>query len=502
MSRLLLLILSCVVMVSIWAVRRKMAPKSWIYGDPSGKVSDDVGTTGYKPATTVETEGYKPATTVETEGYKPATPIETEAEVVFYQDMNVNTTLYNTSRIPALVHHHDMFFAFAEGRKETFEDIGAMDIILRRGKTKDWKVAWGPVQIVASQTGYRCMDPVPIVDTEMDMILLLYNTHRSNVEIWDELADETVTAGLKVIKSFDLGLTWTEPQDLNYAIELIRPRAYLYGPAPGHAIQMKSGRLIVPGRFWSKVTDSDQIEFKNGTFPQSNVIYSDDHGDTWHPGGSLGYREDTNGIAIFSGEATAVELDNELCINARTLHPDQPRLLAFSKDEGASFGTPKLAWSLIEPGYKRRDDPVFAGNYTNTLQEPFLLEDNATRASGVGGCQASMIGFKAPEPLSPSNTWVVFSNPSSSFRRNMAVKISKDGCRTWSKPWVIHANVSAYSDLAYFETWDSDAGVNSPNIAILYEGGEEWRYESIRFKMFSLERMLQGIAEPSPFSSG
>ncbi len=79
----------------------------------------------------------------------------------------------------------------------------------------------------------------------------------------------------------------------------------------------------------------------------------------------------------------------------------------------------------------------------------------------------------------------------------MAVKLSKDGCRTWSKPWIIHANASAYSDMAYFETWDSNAGVYSPNIAILYEAGGEFSYESIRFKMFSVERMLQGIRDSS-----
>ena len=112
-----------------------------------------------------------------------------------------------------------------------------------------------------------------------------------------------------------------------------------------------------------------------------------------------------------------------------------------------------------------------------------------------------MVGFPSPHPLSPSNRWVVFSNPASeTTRKNMAVKLSKDGCRTWSKPWIIHANASAYSDLAYFETWDSNAGVYSPNIAILYEAGidgGDFAYEAIHFKMFSVERMLQGIQESS-----
>ncbi|XP_072016580.1 sialidase-3-like isoform X1 [Amphiura filiformis] len=476
-SRVLPAILSCGVLALIWLASHMRTPVSRVYDDPSGKVSDDV----------------------RARGFKPATPVETEAEVLFSQDMNG----YNTTRIPALVYHHDMFFAFAEGRRLTFEDIGEMDIIMRRGRRKDWKVAWGPVEVIARQSGYRMMNPVPIVDTVVDMILLVYNAHPSDVSEFSELVDEKFTTKLMSIKSYDLGVTWTKPQDMNHeTIQLIKPRPSLYAPGPGHGIQMKSGRLIVPGNFFSAVTDSKQIEFTNGTFNQANVIYSDDHGNTWHPGGSLGYREHTDGRAIFSNEATAVELDNKLCLNARTLHPDQPRVLSFSNDKGASFGTPKLEWSLEEPGYYI-NYTGFWNNFTNTLQGPFLFEDNITTPKSVGGCQASMIGFTAPQPLSPSNTWVVFSNPASfKTRRNMAVKISKDGCRTWSKPWVIHANASAYSDLTYFETWDSDAGVYSPNIAILYEAGKEFYYESIQFKMFSLERMLQGIAESSPFSSG
>ena len=81
----------------------------------------------------------------------------------------------------------------------------------------------------------------------------------------------------------------------------------------------------------------------------------------------------------------------------------------------------------------------------------------------------------------------------------MAVKISKDGCRTWSKPWTIHANATGYSDLAYFETWDSD--VLSPNFAILFEAGKEFSYETIQFKMFSLERLLQGVGQSSTKSN-
>ncbi len=41
--------------------------------------------------------------------------------------------------------------------------------------------------------------------------------------------------------------------------------------------------------------------FINGVYSQSNVLYSDDHGRTWNPGGSLPYRE--HGRPIFTGES-------------------------------------------------------------------------------------------------------------------------------------------------------------------------------------------------------
>ena len=65
------------------------------------------------------------------------------------------TPCLSSCRIPALVHHQDMFFAFCEARRDTWEDIGEMDIILRRGIRRDWQVTWGPVEVLARRRGYR-----------------------------------------------------------------------------------------------------------------------------------------------------------------------------------------------------------------------------------------------------------------------------------------------------------------------------------------------------------
>nr|XP_054775434.1 uncharacterized protein LOC129283814 [Lytechinus pictus] len=79
------------------------------------------------------------------------TPQETEPEVIFKSGMGI----YNTSRIPAIVHHKGTFLAFCEARKDTSHDIGNIHIVLRRGQRSGWKVKWGELQVVASRHGYR-----------------------------------------------------------------------------------------------------------------------------------------------------------------------------------------------------------------------------------------------------------------------------------------------------------------------------------------------------------
>lgn len=111
--------------------------------------------------------------------------------------------------------------------------------------------------------------------------------------------------------------------------------------------------------------------------------------------------------------------------------------------------------------------------------------------------QASLVGFPAPSHH-PSQTsrWVIFSNPASSmFREQMSIRLSRDGCSTWSVPWTIHSNNSAYSDLTYFET---EAKGNKPvkrtqNFGMVYEAGYQSAYDAIYFKMFNLEAILSGI---------
>ncbi len=88
----------------------------------------------------------------------------------------------------------------------------------------------------------------------------------------------------------------------------------------------------------------------------------------------------------------AVELDNgRLSLNTRTLHPDQPRAVAFSNDDGESFTEPKLEWSLEEPGYHTKliNETFELVGITNL--GPFAHESDTMRPAHAAGCQVSRV---------------------------------------------------------------------------------------------------------------
>ncbi|XP_038044128.1 sialidase-3-like isoform X1 [Patiria miniata] len=399
---------------------------------------------------------------------------ETDIEIVYKQGF----LGYNTSRIPALVYHQGYFLAFCEARKETFRDIGSMDLVVRRGRRLDWKVQWGEVIVVVTKPGYRVMNPCPIVDKDLEAIVLVFIAIPAHLSQWTMVEDGFIQQQVMVTRSFDNGLTWTYPRDITAStLGKMRIPPGIYAPGPGHGIQTSSGKLVIPGNYFVKDKFGSMLKFEENIYDNANyanVIYSSDGGVSWHLGGSIPYGTDASGWTIHSNEAMVVEMqEGVLMLNTRTLHPDLPRVQSWSRNEGHSFSSGKLVPELIEPGYK--------------------LVNNETQSSKAAGCQASLIGFPAPHHISKHKTWLAFSNPASMFREHMSVRLSRDGGRTYTNPWTIYDLPAAYSDLTYFETLDRETGLKLQNFAILFEGGTDTPYEKIMFKMFNLDALLSRV---------
>eukprot|EP00057_Strongylocentrotus_purpuratus_P027832 XP_011682306.1 PREDICTED: sialidase-3 [Strongylocentrotus purpuratus] len=142
---------------------------------------------------------------------------------------------YNTFRIPALVHHRGVFLAFCEARRTSFRDWGAsMDLVLRRGRLCDIKegdkeIEWGDIQVVASLPGKRAMNPVPIVDADMDAIILVFITFPIELSEADLIRGDKYQQNLYVTKSVDEGRTWSEPLDItNLTLGRMDPEPLIY----------------------------------------------------------------------------------------------------------------------------------------------------------------------------------------------------------------------------------------------------------------------------------
>ena len=168
------------------------------------------------------------------------------------------------------------------------------------------------------------------------------------------------------------------------------------------------------------------------------MIYSDDHGASWHIGGEG--EPSTDECAVVETASGAVY------INSRYELDKNLRATAWSADNGDSFDG--FAWD-------------------ETLIEPV--------------CQASIARFTTSTQHDRNR--VLFSNPASINRENMTVRVSYDECRSWSAGRALHEGPAAYSDLAVCADM---------TICCLYERGDETCYEKLTLARFDIDWLTDG----------
>ena len=335
---------------------------------------------------------------------------------------------YHTYRIPALVvSNKGTILAFCEARKDTGSDTGDIDIALKRsfdnGKT------WEPMRIIVDDGPNVAGNPAPVVDRDTGVIWLPFCKNLGDGPEPMIIAGEAPRT-VWVTHSADDGVTWAEPKEITGDVK--DPSWTWYATGPCHGIQLQSGRLVIP---CDHVAGNSREYAKSG---YSHVIYSDDHGESWQIGGVT--QPGTNESVIVQ------TVDGALYFNCRNYVGEKRRVYAWSHDEGNSF--PKSGW----------DDK---------LVEPI--------------CQASLIRFTDAD--SHGKNRVLFSNPASTKRERMTVRISYDECQTWSAGKLLYGGTSAYSDLCI-----------APDMSIccFYERAEADSRRTITFSRFDLEWLTDG----------
>lgn len=337
---------------------------------------------------------------------------------------------YHTYRIPSLtVTPKGTLLAFCEGRKNSGSDTGDIDLLLKR--SVDGGRTFGEQVVVWDDGANTCGNPCTVIDRSTGTIwLLLTHNVGSDNESLITKRQGSGTRTVWVTKSTDDGVTWDAPKEITAATK--KPEWTWYATGPGAGIQLRDGRMIIP------------CDHRNDDGDFSHVIYSDDHGATWNLGGVAGPG---------SNECEVVELeDSTLLLNMRNYRPQKSaRTVSKSTDRG-------MTWS--EP-----------------MKDPVLVEPT---------CQGSIRRYSW---AADGKSRILFSNPASTKRENLTVRLSYDDCATWAVSKVLEPEAAAYSSLAVGRDGE---------IFCLFEKGGKNGIERIELARFTLGWLTDGQDEGGP----
>lgn len=244
------------------------------------------------------------------------------------------------------------------------------------------------------------------------------------------------------LRSDDDGVTWSTPVEITVAFDGFRKDLdwQAIATGPGHAIEMKNGRLCVP--FWMAT-----YEKKAPLRKAVGTIFSDDGGKTWQRGD----------IAVpDAGEPNIASLsDGGVIISARNSDERSRRLITRSPDGATRWTKPAFADELLEPG-----------------------------------CMAGIASH--PGSAAVPGAVLLFSNPHTterehSSRRDVSIKLSRDDGRTWPVSKTLQPGPSAYSDLAVLPDGTVlcfyESGTDKPAI----KSKRDWAYANLTLARFNLE---------------
>ena len=193
-------------------------------------------------------------------------------------------------------------------REETTSDHTKISIGIVR--STDGGLTFNYPQVIIPHTDEspmdRAMDGTILVDRTTGRIFVFAHRIVTN-NIWEDshtMGDYGYSC--EYVYSDDDGLTWSSPKSLSdVLISSLKGVVSLFGGV-GHGITMEDGTLVLPIQCKMAMYDDDRLYNI-----QSGIIYSNDHGETWHASNSL--------VPCWSSENMAVEYDSgKIMVNCKS----------------------------------------------------------------------------------------------------------------------------------------------------------------------------------------
>ena len=238
---------------------------------------------------------------------------------------------YKNMRIPGIVlSKQGTLLAFCEGRVGA--DRSRTNVVLKR--SHDGGQTWGPMQLVleAEQETDAYANVCPVADTitgDLFFFVTLFPDGPVEIRQWEARRRYGVIRTL-VTKSTDDGLTWSAPIDITEQITDVKTDIGKK-TGPGAGIQTSNGRLVIPYGIGPELES------------RAMIVYSDDHGETWHAGGRVDSK---------STETQVVELsDGRLRLDTRNQRPQEEphcRYYSISQDGGETWTEPVRDTALLD----------------------------------------------------------------------------------------------------------------------------------------------------------
>ncbi|MCW5962556.1 MAG: exo-alpha-sialidase [Bryobacterales bacterium] len=330
-----------------------------------------------------------------------------------------NTGGYELYRIPGIaVTANGTLLAYAEARKTGRGDWGAIDVMLRR--SEDGGSTWSESRIISTVNVPISKNPMALAQKLGEEGAITYNnpvaiTDRNSGTVHFLFCAEYMRAFY--MRSDDDGKSFTEPVEITSAFDAFRPEYdwKVLATGPGHGIQMKNGRLIVP--VWLSTGTGGHAHRPSVV----STIYSDDAGATWKRGEiAVPNNDDT----VNPSETVAEQLaDGRVMLNVRTESKSHRRVVTISEDGATGWSEPRYQEELLEP----------------------ICFASLVRLSGAGDGRPNRLLFVNPDNLKKADT---DGEPGKNRdRKNLTIQLSEDDGSTWTTKKVLDSGWSGYADI-------------------------------------------------------